>query len=191
MNISFENFLNIIFQNNIVFYYFLGICPLLSFAGNVDSAIGMGIAVLFTTVITAPINWAIYQNILVPFDMQNYQLLVFILIIAAFVQFLEMIIEKFYPAYYDVFGIFLPLITVNCAILGVSIFSITKVNHFHEAVFFAFSSGTGYLFAMIIISGIKKNLIFSKPPEYIGNTGIVLIIAGIVSLFLSSVAGIR
>jgi len=168
--------------NNISLTYFLGTCPFIALSKSLRAAFGMGAAVTFVIVITAAANHVIYYGILLPLRLDFLAFLVFMLTIAAIVQMLEVFIERFLPALYMAFGIFLPLITVNCAILGVSLFMILREFEFVDAVAFSFGSGVGWMLAISAMAGLRKYLALSRPARLLGEAGITLVLAGFMAL---------
>ena len=183
-------FIAAIFTHNIALTYLLGMCPLLAMSRQVDTALGMGIAVIFVMTITAVINWCLYHFILVPTSSEIMAYLVFIIVIASVVQLLEMIIEKFFPRLQSSFGIFLPLITVNCTILAVSLFFILRTYSFWQTVLFAIGSGVGWALAISIIAAIREKLsMVSDVPSGLRGAGITMVIAGILSLAFMGFSG--
>jgi Na+-transporting NADH:ubiquinone oxidoreductase subunit E len=179
-----------IFTNNITFTYILGMCPFISLSRSMKTAVGMSAAVVFVVVLTAAINWPIYYYILVPHKSEIIYFIVFIIIIAATVQLLEMIMGKFFPVLEVMFGIFLPLITVNCIVLAVSLFMVLRNYSFWESIVFSFGSSVGWMFAIIVVAAINEKLnLTGDVPEGLKGAGIVLIIAGIISLAFLGFAG--
>lgn len=189
MNLALILFAAII-TSNIALTYFLGMCPFVSISKNIRVAAGMGLAVTIVMTVTASANWLILNLILIPMGLQYLQFLVFIITIATLVQIIEIFLDRFSPALYHAFGIFLPLITVNCAIMGVSLFAMLRVYSFWATAVFAFGSGVGWLLAIIAIGGLRKKLMFSDPPENFGATGITAILAGIMALAFIGFTGI-
>ena len=179
-----------ILTSNIALTYFLGMCPFITISKKPDVALGMGIAVTFVMTITAAVNWVIYYKVLVPLGLDYLQFLVFIINIAAIVQILEIFIDRYFPALYHAFGIFLPLITVNCAILGISLFMVLRSQPFIESVVYAFGSGLGWLLAIVTMGALRKKLVFSKPLSDFGEAGITAIIAGVMALGFIGFTGV-
>ena len=179
-----------IFTGNILLTYFLGMCSYLSISKEIESAFGLGVAVAFVLIVTAALNWVVYYYILVPFNIVYLQYIVFIIVIAAFVQFLELVIERYVPALYYSLGIFLPLITVNCAILGVGLFMIIRQYSFIQSVAFAAGSGIGWLLAILMLAGIRRKLKEKMVPAGLRGAGISLIITGIMALGFIGFSGI-
>lgn len=178
-----------ILTSNIALTYFLGMCPFITISKKLDVAAGMGIAVTFVMTITAAANWVLYYKVLVPLGLDYLQFLVFIINIAAIVQVLEIFIDRFFPTLYHAFGIFLPLITVNCAILGISLFMVLRSQSFVESTVYAFGSGIGWLLAIVTMGALRKKLVFSRPLSDFGDAGITAIIAGVMALGFLGFAG--
>ncbi len=184
-------FIAAIFTHNIALTYLLGMCPLLAMSKHLNTAAGMGAAVIFVMIITAPINWFLYHLLLVKTGSEIMAYLVFIIIIASTVQLLEMLIEKFFPRLHSSFGIFLPLITVNCAILAISLFVILREYNLLQTIFFAIGSGVGWTFAISIIAAIREKLtLIADVPAGLRGAGITMVIAGILALVFMGFSGI-
>ena len=191
-----------IFVDNMVFAYFLGMCSYLAVSKKVSTAVGLGLAVIFVLTITVPINWLIKEFILsegalswmgsgfASVDLSFLQFIMFIAIIAAMVQLVEMIIEKVSPALYGSLGIFLPLIAVNCAILGSSLFMVQKDLNLVESAVYGFSSGIGWFLAIIALAAIRERLKYSNVPDGLKGLGITFIITGLMGLAFMSFIGI-
>ena len=178
-----------VLTNNIALTYFLGMCPFIAISKNLRAASGMGLAVTYVMVCTALINYLIYNLILIPLKLEYLSFIVFIVSIAALVQMLEIMLERFIPPLYAAFGIFLPLITVNCAILGVSLFMILREYTFLEALAYSFGSGIGWMIAITGMAGLRKYLAFSKPVKNLGEAGITVILLGLMALAFLGFAG--
>ena len=183
--------LSAVFTENILLSRFLGMCPFLSISRELKSAAGMGLAVIFVTTGTCIINYLLYIHILIPLEpygipIESLKLILFIIVIAAFVQFMEMLIERVSMKLYYGLGIFLPLITVNCAILGASLFMVNNVREkgfsLIEVALFGLGSGTGWFIAIVLMAGIRFRLRNAKIPAGLQGPGITLIIAGIMAL---------
>ena len=179
-----------IFINNMVLTYFLGICPFVAVSKEIPTSFGMGMAVIFVMFMTTGINWPLYHLVLVPFKVEYLQFLVFIFVIATFVQIVELFIDRYSPVLYVNLGVFLPLITVNCAILGISLFAILRDYSYPQCLAFALGSGIGWSLAIIAMAGIRQKLAFSKIPRGLQGPGITLIIAGIMALAFMGFAGV-
>lgn len=183
-------FLASVLTHNIALTYILGMCPLIAISKNLKTAKGMGVSVIAVITITGTVNWPIYK-FLKDNGAETISLLVFIITIAATVQLLEMLLDKFVPSLYNAFGIFLPLITVNCAVLAVSLFMVTRTFGFLETVFFSFGSGVGWALAITLIAAIREKMaLTSKVPGGLEGAGIVMVIAGIISLSFIGFGGI-
>jgi len=179
-----------ILTGNIALSYFLGMCPFIAISRNIRVAFGMGVAVSFVMTMTAIVNWVIHYYVLLPFGLEYLQFLIFIINIATIVQILEIFIDRFSPALYHSFGIFLPLITVNCAILGVSLFMVLRAYNLSQTLVFGFGSGMGWMLAIVTIGALRNKLIFSDPPENFEAQGITAILAGIMALAFIGFTGI-
>ena len=185
-----EIFTASLLNHNIALTYILGMCPLIAVSKNVKNARGMGLAVVFVVTITGIINWPIYA-LLKATDTTQLALLVFIITIAATVQFLELFLDKFVPALYNAFGIFLPLITVNCIVLAVSLFFVNRTYTFGETAVFSFGSSLGWMLAIVMVAGIREKMaVVSDMPKGLEGKGIVFIILGILSLAFIGFSGL-
>ena len=184
-------FLNEAFVENLALTYFLGMCTFLAVSKNVKMAIGLGIAVIVVQGITVPVNNLIYRNILVPLELEFLGLICYIGVIAAMVQILEMTLDKFFPALYNTLGIFLPLITVNCAILGGTLFMVTDDLQFYESVRYGISSGFGWAVAIALLAAIREKLKYSDIPPALRGLGITFIIVGLMALGCLAFSGIQ
>lgn len=182
-------FISAILINNFVFYYFLGICPFLGVSKKIDSALSMGLAVTFVMTITAVVSWAINYWILIPLKLEYLQIVSFILIIASLVQLVEMFIRKISPPLYQALGIYLPLITTNCAIFFLALMAALRNYGFMEAVIFGVGSGLGFTLAIVLMAGIREQLELADVPEALKGAGIALIIAGIMALAFMGFSG--
>ena len=171
-----------VFTNNILLTNYLGMCSFLSVSKELETSAGLGIAVTFVMATTTAINWVVYHFLLVPFQLEYLRFIVFIIIIAAFVQLIEMVIERYSEGLYFALGIFLPLITVNCAILGASLFMVIREYSFMTSFFFGFGSGLGWLIAILAMAGIRQRLRTAKIPTGLDGPGISLIIAGFMAM---------
>ncbi|MDD4777970.1 MAG: electron transport complex subunit RsxA [Fermentimonas sp.] len=179
-----------IFVNNVVFSQFLGICPFLGVSKKVDTAIGMGVAVMFVLTIATVVTYLIQKAILEPFNLEYLQTISFILVIASLVQMVEIVLKKTSPALYEALGVFLPLITTNCVILGVAILVIQKDFNLLESVIYAVSTAIGYALAIIIFSSIREQLALTKVPKAMKDIPIALITAGIIAMAFMGFSGI-
>lgn len=175
---------------NILLAQYLGNCPFLGTSKRMDTAVGMGVAVIFVMTIATAVTYVVQYSILKPLDLGYLQTIAFILVIAALVQFVEMFLKKFAPPLYQALGIFLPLITTNCAVLGTAILVIRKEQTFPEAIVFAIASAAGFALALILLAGIRERLEVSKVPQALRGTAIGLIMAGLMSLAFFGFMGV-
>ncbi|WP_223376619.1 NADH:ubiquinone reductase (Na(+)-transporting) subunit E [Schnuerera sp. xch1] len=183
-------FIAAIFTNNMIFSYFLGMCSFISVSNEIPTSLGLGQAVTFVLTFTTMLNYIIYHNILVPLNLEYLRFIVFIVSIAAFVQLVEMIIERYFSNLYYTLGIFLPLITVNCAILGVSLFMVIRNYTFLQSVGYAVGSGLGWTLAIVAMAGAKQRIKNNKLPKGLEGPGITLIITGLMALAFVGFSGI-
>jgi len=180
-----------IFTNNILLTNFLGLCPFLSISREVRSSLGLGVAVIFVMTCTAGINYLVYYHILVPFHLEHFRFIVFIIVIAAFVQLVEMAVERFFSRLYYVLGIFLPLITVNCAILGVSLFLIIRDYTFLQSLAYGAGGGIGWMVAIVAVGAIREKVEKNvNLPQGLRGPGITLFITGLMALAFIAFSGI-
>jgi electron transport complex protein RnfA len=182
-------FVAAILVNNFVLYYFLGIYPFLGVSKKIDSAFSMGMAVTFVMTLTAVASWMINHWILIPFGLDYLQIVSFILVIASLVQLVEMFIRKMSPPLYQALGIYLPLITTNCAIMGLALLAALKDYNFIKTVVFGVGSGLGFTLAIVLMAGIREQLDMADVPEPLKGAGIALIVAGIMALAFSGFSG--
>lgn len=183
-------FISAIFVNNIVLSQFLGICPFLGVSKKVDTAMGMGAAVAFVLTLATIVTFLLQHYILVPIHIEYLQTISFILVIAALVQMVEIILKKISPSLYQALGIFLPLITTNCAVLGVAILVIQKDFSLIESVVYAFSTAIGFALALIVFAGLREQLALTNVPKGMRGMSIVLITAGLLSLAFMGFSGV-
>jgi electron transport complex protein RnfA len=183
-------FISAIFVNNIILSQFLGICPFLGVSKKIDTALGMGAAVAFVLTLATVVTWLVQTYVLNVFGLQYLQTLAFILIIAALVQMVEIILKKVSPALYQALGIFLPLITTNCAVLGVAILVIQKDFNLLESIVYAFSTAVGFALALTIFAGIREQLELVDIPKGMRGMAIVLVTAGLLSLAFMGFSGV-
>ena len=183
-------FISAIFVNNIVLSQFLGICPFLGVSKKIDTAIGMGGAIAFVLTLATIITWLVQKYVLDVFGLQYLQTLSFILVIAALVQMVEIILKKVSPALYQALGIFLPLITTNCAVLGVAILVIQKDFNLLESVVYAFSTALGFALALIVFAGIREQQALVRIPKGMQGMAIVLVTASLLSLAFMGFSGV-
>ena len=179
-----------IFTNNILLTNFLGLCPFLAISREIRSSLGLGVAVVFVMTCTAVINYLVYYYLLLPLNLEHFRYIVFIIIIAAFVQLVEMAVERFFPALYYILGIFLPLITVNCAILGASLFLIIRKYTLIQSLAYGAGSGIGWMVAIIAVGAIREKVQKSaRLPRGLEGPALTLIITGIMALAFMAFSG--
>lgn len=179
-----------IFTNNMILANFLGMCSFIAVSREIPTSLGLGQAVTFVLACTTIINYLIYHYILVPLSLEYLRFIIFIVSIAAFVQLLEMIVERYLPTLYFALGIFLPLITVNCAILGVSLFMIIRDYNFLQSIAFSVGSGIGWTMAIVALAGIRQKIKNAPIPKGLQGPGITLIITGLMALAFIGFSGI-
>jgi electron transport complex protein RnfA len=188
--------LGAILVNNVIFARFLGICPYLGVSKRQDTALGMGMAVIFVMVLAVAITWPLQRFVLTPdalrpgLDLSFLQTIVFILVIAALVQLVEIVLKKTAPALYQALGIYLPLITTNCAILGVAILTVQNKLDYVRGLVFAFASAAGFALALLLFAGIRERLVLRKVPRQLAGVPIGLITAGILAMAFMGFAGL-
>ncbi len=187
--LTFGIFFAAVFTNNILLTNYLGMCSFLAVSREVKTSIGLGMAVIFVMACTSVLNWLVYHYLLVPLDIVYLRYIAFIIVIAAFVQLIEMIIERISDSLYSALGIFLPLITVNCAILGVSLFMVIRDYSFLSSFAYGAGSGIGWALAIIAMAGIRRKMARAKVPKGLAGAGITLVIAGIMALAFMGFAG--
>ncbi len=183
--------LGAILTNNYVLSQFLGICPFLGVSKKLDSAVGMGVAVTFVMVLATAATWPIYNCILLKMGVGYLQTVVFILVIAALVQLVEMTLKKYMPPLYSSLGVYLPLITTNCAVLGVTINTISDGNNYVTSLFYSFAAGIGFLLAMVLFAGLREKLESNDAiPECFKGIPITLVTASILSMSFMAFSGV-
>ena len=192
--------INSVFIENILLIYFLGMCSFLSISKKVETSIGLGLAVIFVLSITAPANWAINEYLLADgalawaglddINLDFLQFIVFISVIAAMVQLVEMLMDRFSPALYVNLGIFLPLITVNCSILGTSLFLVERDYNLMESTVFGFGSGLGFFLAIVSLATIRKRMRYSNVPPTLRGVGMAMLLTGLISMAFLGFSGI-
>jgi len=193
-------FVNSVFVSNILLAYFLGMCSFLAISRSIETATGLGFAVIFVLSITTPLNWLVYHFLLEPgalswaglpdIDLSFLKFLVFIAVIAAVVQILEMVIDRYSPALYAALGVFLPLISVNCAILGTSLFMVERDYKFVESTVFGASSGIGWMLAIVTMASVRKKLRYADVPRGLEGFGISIMITGLIAMAFMLFSGI-
>ncbi len=183
-------FIVAVFIENFVLNKILGLCPFIGVSNKLDSAVGMGTAVTFVMLMAGVTTWAIQAFILVPFKLEYLQTISFILVIAALVQFVEMVVKKTAPALYQALGVFLPLITTNCAVLGVALLNIKKGYGLVESAVNSFGGGIGFFFALILMAGIRERLDVSEIPTTMKGPPIAFITAGLLAIAFMGFSGL-
>ena len=183
-------FLSVVLVNNFVFTKFLGTCPYLGVSGRLDRALGMGLAVTFVTALSGTLTWMVDAYVLTPLHMEITRYICYIVIIAGAVQLVEMYVRKFFPSLYDAFGIFLPLISTNCVILGICLFlDVWGTNNLLEAVVVSTGTGIGFTVAICIMAAIREEMVFADVPKALQGAPITLITAGLLTLAFMGFAG--
>ena len=183
--------LGAILANNFIFSQFLGICPFLGVSKKVDTAVGMGVAVTFVMGLASAIIWLVNKFILIPFDLGYMQTVAFILVIASLVQFIEMFLQKSMPSLYTALGVYLPLITTNCAVLGVALLNIQNNYNFISSVVYGITGGLGFLLAIVLFASIRERLVFADYPKSFEGFPIALITAGLMALAFMGFSGLK
>ncbi len=176
--------------NNVVLVKFLGLCPFMGVSNKLDSALGMGFATTFVLTMAAAASWLLEHYILMPLDLGFLRILSFILVIAAVVQFTEMVVRKISPALYQVLGIFLPLITTNCAVLGVALLNIQQEHTLLESLLYGFGSAMGFTLVMVIFAGLRERLALMQVPAIFSGAPIGFIVASLLSLAFMGFSGL-
>ncbi len=183
-------FVSVVLINNLVFTKFLGICPYIGVSGRIDMAFGMGLAVTFVMTLSGALTWMIDHWLLMPLNLEVARYVAFIMVIAAAVQLVEMYLKRFFPPLYESFGIFLPLITTNCAILGLCLFLVVwGTGTLIEAIVLSFGGGIGFTIAICIMAGIRENMQMVDVPQSLQGAPITLITAGLLALAFMGFAG--
>ncbi|MEA3506959.1 MAG: RnfABCDGE type electron transport complex subunit A [Elusimicrobiota bacterium] len=186
-------FLSAVLVNNFVLYYFLGICPFLGVSSRIDSSLGIGMATTFVMTMTVLVTWPLYYYVISPdtgLNLPFLEYVIFILVIASLVQFVEMFIRKFFSNLYKVLGIYLPLITTNCAILGMALFMVLREYNYLQSMVFGFSAGVGFTLVITIMAGIREDIKYAPIPEVFKGAPVTLIIAGLLALAFMGFSGI-
>ena len=182
--------LSAILIENFIFSRFMGCCPFLGVSEKPSTAVGMGMAVVFVMTLASALTWGIYYLILVPFHLEYLQTIAFILAIAALVQFIELFLRRFVPALYGALGIYLPLITTNCAVLGAALINIKEGYSFLEAVVFGCSAGLGFTLAIVIFAGVRQKMTFCNPPRAFRGFPLTLVAAGLAAMAFAGFSGL-
>ena len=183
--------LGAVLSNNFIFSQFLGICPFLGVSKKVDTAVGMGIAVTFVMGLASAITWLVNTFILVPLSLGYMQTVAFILVIASLVQFIEMFLQKAMPSLYTALGVYLPLITTNCAVLGVALLNIQNNYNFISSVVYGITGGLGFLLAIVLFASIRERLVFAEYPKAFEGFPIALVTAGLMALAFMGFSGLK
>ena len=183
--------LGAILANNFIFSQFLGCCPFLGVSKKVDTAVGMGVAVTFVMGLASAVCFVVNKYILIPLDLAYMQTVAFILVIASLVQFIEMFLQKAMPALYTALGVYLPLITTNCAVLGVVLLNVQNGYNFIESVVYGITGGLGFLLAIVLFASIRERLVFAEYPKAIEGFPIALITAGLMALAFMGFSGLK
>jgi Na+-translocating ferredoxin:NAD+ oxidoreductase subunit A len=176
--------------NNVVLVKFLGLCPLMGVSNKLDSALGMGLATTFVLTLAAFAGWLLEHYVLNPLGLGYLRILTFILVIAVVVQFTEMVVRKTSPALYQVLGIFLPLITTNCAVLGVALLNVQQENSFFESLLYGFGSALGFTLVLVMFAGLRERLALANVPAAFRGSPIAFVVAGLMSLAFMGFAGL-
>ncbi|MDP8217481.1 MAG: electron transport complex subunit RsxA [Candidatus Theseobacter exili] len=185
-------FISAVLVNNFVLVRFLGLCPFLGVSRKMDTAVGMGMAVIFVMTLSSLVTYLIYTYILRPFNLEYLQIIAFILVIASLVQLVEIILQKLSPNLYHSLGIYLPLITTNCAIMGLALLNIIKGYDLLRSLVFGFSAGTGFTLSLVLMAGIRERLEMADVPEHFKGFPITMILAGLISIaFLGFIAIVK
>ena len=179
-----------ILSNNFIFSQVLGCCPFMGVSKKIDTATGMGFAVVFVMGLASAITWCVYNWILVPLNLLYMETVAFILVIAALVQFIEMFLQKSVPSLYTALGVYLPLITTNCAVLGVALLNIQNSYNFIESVVYGIMGGVGFLLAIVLLASIREQLVFADYPKSFEGFPIALVSAGLMALAFMGFSGL-
>ena len=180
-----------ILVENFIFAKFYGCCPFLGVSEKPNTALGMGMAVTFVMTVSGAVTWAVYAYLLAPFGLEYLKTIAFILVIAALVQFIEMFLRKFIPALYSALGIYLPLITTNCAVLSAALLSVQKSYNFLEAVCFGFAAALGFTLAITVFAGVRSKMQNARPPRAFEGFPLTLITAGLLAMAFSCFSGVK
>ena len=193
-------FLNSVFVGNILLAYFLGMCSFVAVSKNIQTATGLGFAVVFVLTVTTPLNWLVYHFLLAPgalawaglpaMDLSYLKFITFIAVIAAIVQGIEMVIDRYSQALYTALGVFLPLIAVNCAILGASLFMVEREYNFLESLVYGFGSGVGWMMAIVSMAAIRKKLRYADVPAGLEGYGLTMVVTGLMAMAFMLFSGI-
>jgi len=191
LSILFGIIITSIFINNVIFAQFLGLCPFFGVTKKMSSALGMGMAVIFVLTLSSAITWVVNFYILLPFKLEFLQTVVFILVIASLVQFVELLIQKSAPTLYQALGVFLPLITTNCAVLGIALINMNHSYSFIESTVNGFATAIGFTIALLLMSGIREKLEYADIPESFRGLPITFIVAGLLAVAFMGFSGMK
>ncbi len=180
-----------ILTENFIFAKFYGICPFLGVSDKPSTALGMGMAVTFVMTMSSAATYAVYHYLLAPFGLEYLKTVAFILVIASLVQFIEMFLQKYVPSLYSSLGIYLPLITTNCAVLGAALVNIQNGNSFGDSVLFGFASALGFTMAIVVFAGVRAKMQLAEPPKAFKGFPILLIAAGLAAMAFSGFSGMK
>lgn len=182
-------FFGSILTNNILLSLFLGMCSFLACSTKIETSVGLGTAVTFVMVFTTVLNYFLYHYVLLPLGLEVLSFILFIAVIAGFVQFVEMFVERFSPKLYFALGIFLPLITVNCAILGTSLFMVLRNYNLIQSIAFGLGAGLGWFLAIVLMSGLREKMGYSNVPAPLRGTAIIMLVTGVIAMTFMGFAG--
>lgn len=179
-----------VFAENFIFVKFMGVCPFLGVSGRIDTALSMGAAVTFVMTVASAASWAVYNLVLVPFELEYLETVAFIIIIASLVQLIEMFMKKAFPPLYKALGIYLPLITTNCAVLGVALLNVQNGYGLLQSVLYGFFAALGFTFALFVFAGVRQRLVLASPPKAFEGVPLSLVAAGLIAMAFSGFQGI-
>ncbi len=180
-----------ILAENFIFVKFMGVCPFLGVSGRIDTALSMGMAVTFVMSVASAATWAVYNFVLVPFELEYLETIAFIIIIASLVQLIEMFMKKAFPPLYKALGIYLPLITTNCAVLGVALLNVQNNYNLLQSVMYGFFAALGFTFALFVFAGVRQRLELADPPKAFEGVPLSLVSAGLIAMAFSGFQGIN
>jgi electron transport complex protein RnfA len=183
-------FIGTVLINNVVLVKFLGLCPFMGASNNLNTAIGMGLATTFVLTLSSVCSWLLQTYLLVPFNIEFLRILTFILVVAALVQFTEMVTRKISPALYKALGIYLPLITTNCAVLGVALINVSEQHNFFQSFVYGLGASLGFTLVMIIFGGLRQRLAMADVPEVFDGAPVGLVTAGLLSMIFMGFSGL-
>lgn len=179
-----------ILAENFIFVKFMGVCPFLGVSGRIDTALSMGAAVTFVMTVASAASWAVYSFVLVPYGLEYLETIAFIIIIASLVQLIEMFMKKAFPPLYKALGIYLPLITTNCAVLGVALLNVQNGYNLLESVMYGFFAALGFTFALFVFAGVRQRLDLATPPKAFEGVPLSLVAAGLIAMAFTGFQGI-